>query len=96
MNDWKFELFGKSSFFDATKKFQGLIKNDMLNISNDNISNILKVNPREFNYLKISNPKNKNWRPITIKNKTPFSLYLGNLKEVIKIDIVYFIHTTIS
>lgn len=96
MNDWKFELFGKSSFFDATKEFQGLIKNDMLNISNDDLSNLLKVNPREFNYLKISNPKNKNWRPITIKNKTPFSIYLGNLKEVIDIDIVYFINTTIS
>ena len=67
INDWKFELFNKSDVFNATKHFQGLIKKDILNISNDNLSNILKVKPREFNYLKISNPKNKNWRPITIK-----------------------------
>ena len=96
-NDRKFELFSKSNVYNATKQVQGLIKKDILNISNDNFSNLLKVKPREFNYLKISNPKNKNWRPITIKNKTPFSLYLGKLKEeFIEIDIVYFINTIIS
>ena len=99
IDQWKFELIGRSRTLDVTKEYKSLIKKDILRASNNNIFPLKnsKVSTDEFNYLKITNPKNKLWRPITIKKGAPFSLFTGNLSlESIGLDLVYFINTKIS
>ena len=99
-DSWKFELISKQKIQDVTKEFKKLVKNEKLNIpKNVNFHNLLdlKQKPKINNYLKISNLKNKNWRPITLKDKTPISFYLGNLsRKPIEIEIVYFINTNLT
>lgn len=99
INHWKFELIGRSKKKDVTREYLSLIKQDLLDTSNNNIYQFKNLNfsTDEFNYLRITNPKNKYWRPTTIKKGTPFSLFTGNLSfKSEEIDIVYFVNTKIS
>ena len=100
IDHWEFELVGKSNKIDVTREYEGFIDKEVLGTHNNKDIYQLKkpkVLTDEFNYLKITNRKNKYWRPITIKKGTPFSLFLGNLSfKSIEIDIVYFLNTKIS
>ena len=99
IDHWKFELIGRSKTLDVTREYKLLIKKDLLSTFNNDIYNLknFRVANDAFNYLKITNSKNKYWRPVTIKKGSPFSLFLGNISfKKVGIDIVYFINTKIS
>ena len=98
---WKFEYINGRKRYNVSEKIRKLIdKDNFLNISsNFNYKNLIKnknLNYKE-GYLKISNPSNKNWDPVTVKASSRLKIYLGNIQNKIEnIDIIYFFNAEIS
>ncbi len=99
VNGWKFELFIDKKKYEVTNQIKKYIKNNILEIEKGfNIKNLVlnkKVN-HKICYLRINNKYSNLWKPITIKENTPFKLNLGEIKERKKIEIVYFLNADLS
>lgn len=100
LNRWKFELYIDNSVFNISNKIIDKIgSNKTLEITED-FDLKSYVNNYNTNYkkcfLKISNKHNKFWKPLTIKEFTPFQIDLGPIKFDKKLDIVYFINSDLN
>ena len=97
---WKFELNIDNSLFDISNEIlEKNVSKEFLDVKEnfDFKKYISNYNPNYKNcFLKISNKFNKFWEPLTIKEFTPFKIYLGNIKLEKKLDIVYFINSDLT
>ncbi len=97
---WKFELNIDNTVFNITKNItEHIDSNQVLEITKefDFKSYIKDYNPNYKNcFIKVSNKFNKFWKPLTIKEFTPFKINLGNFKFEKKLDIVYFINSDLN
>ena len=100
LNGWKFELIIDKSKYDITKSIKNIINKDYIleiNESFDFKQFISKpIKNYKSSYLKISNPRNKFWDPLTIKEFTSFKMSLRSFDYEKKIDMVYFINSDLT
>ena len=100
LNGWVFEFIIDSFKFNISNQIIDQIKpNKILEISKefDYKKFINSYNPNyKKAYLKVSNKFNKKWETLTIKEFTPFKLYLGDITFNKKLDIVYFINSDLN
>ena len=100
LNGWVFEFFIDNFKFNISNQIIDKIKpNKILEINQefDFKKFINSYNPNyKKAYLKVSNKFNKKWEPLTIKEFTPFKLYLGDITFNKKIEIVYFINSDLN
>lgn len=100
LNRWKFELIIDNKIFNISNEIIKRVgNNQVLEISKKfDFKKFIKIyNPNYKNsFLRISNKFNTFWEPLTIKEFTPFKLYLGNINYKKKLDIVYFINSDLN
>ena len=100
LNGWVFEFIIDNFKFNISNQIIDKIKpNKILEINKefDFKKFINSYNPNyKKAYLKVSNKFNKKWEPLTIKEFTPFKLYLGDITFNKKLDIVYFINSDLN
>ena len=100
LNRWKFELIIDNKVFNISNKILEKVGNDKILEINQNFD--LKKFIKKYNsnyknsFLRISNKFNKFWEPLTVKEFTPFKLYLGDINFNKKLDIVYFINSDLN
>ena len=99
-NGWVFELIIDNFKFNISNQIKDKIKTNKILEINQEFDFKEFINSYNTQYkkafLKVSNKFNKNWEPITIKEFTPFKLYLGDINFNKKLDIVYFINSDLN
>ena len=99
-NGWVFELIIDNFKFNISNQILDIIKTNKILEINQEFDFKEFINSYNPNYkkafLRVSNKFNKKWEPLTIKEFTPFRLYLGDINFNKKLDIVYFINSDLN
>ena len=99
-NGWIFELIIDNFKFNISTQIIDIIDPNKILEVNKEFDFKKFINSYNPNYkkafLKVSNKFNKKWEPLTIKEFTPFKLYLGDINFNKKLDIVYFINSDLN
>ena len=99
-NGWNFEIVFDDLKFNISQKISELVDKDyILEIDESfDLKSLIKENypVNKKYYLEISNNFNKYWDTLTINEFTYFKIFLGEITNHPKLEIVYFINADLS